>query len=47
MINNLNPYMLAQCVQQKRNKNAFSVHFLAKEKIVSFDVNDYTGLKMR
>lgn len=39
--------MLAQCVQQKRNKNAFSVLFLAKEKIVSFDVNDYTGLKMR
>ena len=39
--------MLAQCVQQKRNKNAVAVQLLAKEKIVSFDVNDYTGLKMR
>jgi hypothetical protein len=45
-MNDRPPYMLAQHAQQKRNKNAFSVQFFA-QKIVSFDVNDYTGLKMR
>jgi len=31
-MNDLPPYMLAQRAQQKRNKNAFSVHFFAKAK---------------